>query len=303
MAASIGLLRFAGVHLNPLLVSPGASNGSRGFGVARSAVLIPHLEDAWRQGGPRVRSKGCECPFGVLTAAIEHLTRPYLRAFSSGRTLRVLTLLALVVPVPVCAAVGLSLPLPLSVERIASGLVPFASPASLDGQEAQLLGARGSIVLASGEQAGQPVRAIDASGSLAAHGPASAAGVSNGKGGVPTGKGDGSTTARPSGPSGALTPTLGSPPPAQNPRSGPSSPSGSPSTPNTGATSTQGPSEPPPQSGTPPSVVGTATSAPATALAAASHSATTATTTVAQTASGAAAATTGAVGPVFPSKP
>jgi hypothetical protein len=232
-----------------------------------------------------------------MTVAIRHLARPSL----GGRTTRVLTVLALVLPVPFCAALGLSLPLPATVERIAAKLVPFADSVALSTNDEQLLGAQGSIVRGPGEAATNDGGAVDPRGPLPALGPRGAD-----TGGAAQGKTDGSTTASSNGP-GVTTPAKeahdSSAPRQNDPGSGSTSPSGSTSTPDPGSTPPKGGTGPDPPSSTP-SVVETATGAAASAVEDGSNAADTAASTVTDTAAGAAGAAgdavNGVVGPVLP---
>lgn len=67
---------------------------------------------------------------------------------------RLLVVLGICLPVPVFAATGLSVPLPATVERIAAGLVPFASAATLRETETHTQAKAGRIVLTPREQSG-----------------------------------------------------------------------------------------------------------------------------------------------------
>jgi hypothetical protein len=235
-----------------------------------------------------------------MTAAIAQLMRPSLRASSSGWPVRVLTLIALALPIPLCAALGLSLPLPASVARIAAKLVPFANSAVLDAREAQLLGARGSIVRFPGELAGNTGIAPGPGGSPAVLRPPH----TGGGGGVQGGKVDGSTPASPGGT--ATIPTAGehgsSAPRQTDLGAGPALPAGSTSTPDTGPTPPQGGSDPVPPTVTP-TLVDTATAATATVVGTVGTTATTATTTVVGTVAPVVGVVNGVVGPVLPPKP
>src|SRR5436309_10804453 len=84
-----------------------------------------------------------------MTAAFGDLTGPILRYCVRGRSARIFTVLAVVLPVPMLAALGLSLPLPATVERLAAKLVPFGGAFDARGTHAL---PRGSIVLVPGEQ-------------------------------------------------------------------------------------------------------------------------------------------------------
>jgi hypothetical protein len=95
-----------------------------------------------------------------MTAAIEYRSR-LLAAF------------AVALPVPLLAAAGLSLPLPATVERLAAKLVPFGSAAALDSRRSDRP-ARGSIVLAAGEQAAPRLVRVRGSTSMALPAPAGA---------------------------------------------------------------------------------------------------------------------------------
>jgi hypothetical protein len=232
-----------------------------------------------------------------MTAASAHLMRPSLRASSGGWPVRVLTLLALVLPIPLCAALGLSLPLPSTVARIAAKLVPFANSAVLDAREEQLLGARGSIVRLPGEPAGNLASALGPGGS-----PAVFAAQNAGRGGVPGGKVDGSPTVSPN----------GTAPVPADPNLPPTLLGGSTSAPNTGGTPPAPPQGggapvPPTPAPTPPSptptVVDTATAAAATVVGTVSATATTATSAVPATVAPVVGVVTGVVGPVLPPKP
>ncbi len=86
-----------------------------------------------------------------MTAAMGHLTGLAVRPRLRGRSARVFTVLAVVLPVPTLAALGLSLPLPATVERLAAKLVPFGDSNALE--DASRAPAHGSIVLVPGEQA------------------------------------------------------------------------------------------------------------------------------------------------------
>jgi hypothetical protein len=72
-----------------------------------------------------------------------------MRLRCRGFGVRLLAVLAVVLPIPVFAVLGLSLPLPATVERIAAGLVPFGDA------ESPAVGADGTIVLVPGEHQSQ----------------------------------------------------------------------------------------------------------------------------------------------------
>jgi hypothetical protein len=203
-----------------------------------------------------------------MTAALENLTGPPVRARSRARGTRVLAVLGIVLPVPLLAALGLSLPLPATVERLAAKLVPFGDSGALDPNSSRAL-ARGSIVLAPGEQGVGRVGATPSSGSpvsrlrpRTASSPATAVTASGGRasdnathrGSTPSAPGSSGAVAKPAPPG-----VVG---PAPDPQ----------------------PAPPPPPPGPPP-VIATVTTATSTATA---------------TVNGAASAATGALGGIKP---
>jgi hypothetical protein len=205
--------------------------------------------------------------------------------------------LALALPIPLCAALGLSLPLPATVARIAAKLVPFANSAVLNASEAQLVGARGSIVRFPGELGGNAGSAFDPGGSSAVLGPRNAGGD-----GVPGGKVDGSTRTSPDRTAIPARSEHGFTPPQTDPNARPTLPGGSTTTPDTGSTPPGGGSDPVPPS-VPPTVVDTAGAAAAPVVGTVSTTATTVTTAVGGTAAPAVGVVGGVVGPVLPPKP
>jgi hypothetical protein len=77
--------------------------------------------------------------------------RPFDRTRAhGGRWERLLAVLGVCLPVPLLALTGLSIPLPAGVERIGAALVAWTD-SSVDGVDPLGLDARGSIVLAAGE--------------------------------------------------------------------------------------------------------------------------------------------------------
>ncbi len=87
-----------------------------------------------------------------MNAAFAHQAGPASRSRDlSVHWGHVASFLGVVLAVPLFSVLGLSLPLPATVERIAAELVPFATAGTLVQPESRAPGARGAIVLASGE--------------------------------------------------------------------------------------------------------------------------------------------------------